>query len=105
MSHAEFVEAYRSRRIRVHIDPTAARRDVSMRLLLPWVLLPVIGIGVALALVGWLWTGLSVIAAATLARIAIKSSAPHFVLVRALEDEAFYNEVVETRLLEVRPVL
>jgi hypothetical protein len=104
LTHAEFIEAYRSGSIRVNIDRTAAARFVSARLLLPLVMLPVLGLGVALALTGWLWTGLAVIAIATLAPILIKRSAPHFVITQALQDSKFYNDAVSARLLEIVPV-
>jgi hypothetical protein len=102
VTHAEFVQAYRSRSIHIDIDRAAAARYLSARLLLPLVMLPVLGIGVALALSGWLWTGFATIAAATIAPIAIKRSAPHFVITQALADEKFYEDVVDTGLLAVR---
>ena len=101
MTHAEFVEAYRAGAIQVHIDRTAAARFVSARLLLPLVMLPVLGVGVALALTGRIWTGLSIIAVATMAPMLIKRSAPHFVITQALQDRAFYDDAVESKLLRI----
>jgi hypothetical protein len=94
VTHAEFVEAYRISAIRVDIEPRAAARFVSSRLLLPLFMLPVLGIGTALALTGWLWSGIAIIAAATLAPMLIKRSAPHFVLTQSLEDEQFYADAL-----------
>jgi hypothetical protein len=104
MSHADFIEAYRSGSVRVDIDSTAAARYLSSRLLLPLFMLPVLGLGVALALTGWLWTGLSIIGAATIAPILIKRSARHFVITQALHDEKFYADAVVSGVLEVRRV-
>ena len=101
MTHSEFVDAYRAGSIRVNIDRSAAARYLSGRLLLPLVLLPVLGIGVALALIGWVWTGLAVIGIATLARVFIRYSAPHFVVTQALENADFYDDVVGSGLLEI----
>ena len=84
------------------IDRTAAARYVSARLLLPLVMLPVLGVGIALALTGWIWTGLAVIGAATLGRILIKRSAPHFIITQALQDAKFYDDAAATGLLEIR---
>ena len=103
MSHAEFVTAYRAGSIRIDIDPAAAARYMSDRLLLPFVVLPVLGIGTALALVGWLWTGFAIIALGTLAPMLIKRSAPHFILTQALEDASFYEDVVRSGLLQIAP--
>jgi hypothetical protein len=99
--HAEFVAAYREGRIRVEIDPRAAAKFMSARLLLPLVMLPVLGLGVALALVGWLATGLSLLVAGILIPRLIKRSAPRFVLTQALEDETFYGEVTAAVILRI----
>jgi hypothetical protein len=48
VTHDEFAEAYRAGSIRVEIDRAAAARYMSGRLLLPLVMLPILGIGVAL---------------------------------------------------------
>lgn len=101
MSHAEFVSAYRRGTIRVHVDKTAAARFMSARLLLPLVMLPVLGLGTALALAYSAWVGLTIIAFGTLAPILIKRSAPHFVLTQALEDPAFFEDVAKSGLLEI----
>ncbi len=101
MTHAEFVSAYASGRVRVDIDRKAAARFMSARLLLPFVMLPVLGIGTALALTGSIWMGLTLIAVGTVAPIIIKRSAPHFILTHAVDDARFYQEVVESGLLSI----
>ena len=85
----------------MHIDRAGAARYVSARLLLPFVMLPVLGLGVALALVGWIWTGLAIVAVGTIAPIVIKRSAPHFVITQALQDSAFYDDVVASEVLQI----
>jgi hypothetical protein len=102
MNHAEFIDAYRRGRVRVEIEPGAAASYMSARLLLPLVMLPVLGIGVGLALVGWLGTGLSLLAAGMLVPRLIKRSAPHFLLTQALEDERLYREVTTAGILRIR---
>ena len=101
MTHPEFIAAYREQRVRVQMDPGAAASYMSARLLLPLVTLPVLGAGVALALVGWIWTGLAVLAAGVIAPRLIKRSAPHFILTQALGDERFYLEVTAAGILRV----
>ena len=102
MTHPEFVAAYQAASIRVDVDRAAAARFVSARLLLPLVMLPVLGVGIALALTGWVWTGLAIIGAATLARIVIRRSAAHFVITHALHDPKFYEDVAAIGLLEIK---
>lgn len=101
MTHDEFAEAYRAGSIRVEIDRAAAARYMSGRLLLPLVMLPVLGIGVALALTGWVWTGLAIIAAGTVAPMIIKRTAAHFVITHALEDRGFYDDAVANGVLQI----
>jgi hypothetical protein len=101
VNHREFVEAYRAGAVRVEIDRKAAARFLSRRLLLPFVMLPVLGLGTGLALVGWLWSGFALIGAATLAAMLIKKSAPHFVLTQCLEDAAFHADAVTAGVLDV----
>ena len=103
MTHGEFVDGYKAGSIRVNVDRAGAARYLSARLLLPFVTLPVLGVGVAAALTGWVWTGLAIIGAATLARILIRWSAPHFVIVQALEDRQFYEDVAAKGLLQITP--
>ena len=89
----------------MQIDPGAAARYVSARLLLPLVMLPVLGGGVALALVGWIWSGLAVLAAGIVIPRLIKRSASHFILIQVIDDERIYNEVTEAGVLRVHPVV
>lgn len=100
MTHAEFVAAYREGRLRVQVDRAAAARMVSARLLLPFVLLPVLGLAVAVALVGYFIAGALLFLAALGFRFAVRRSAPGFVLQRALEDERFYAEAVASGLIK-----
>jgi len=101
MTHAEFVAAYGAGRLRTAVDREAAARMVSARLMLPFVLLPVFGAGVALALLGHLVAGVAVFAAALALRFAVRRTAHGFVLKRALEDERFYGEAVAAGLLRI----
>lgn len=103
VTHAEFVQAYRNASIRVDIDRKAAARYVSARLLLPFFMLPALGIGTALALTGSLWIGFALIGAATLVPLLIKRSAPHFIMTQALEDAQFYGDALSARILDIRP--
>ena len=97
MTHSDFVKAYQRGEIRVEIDPQVAARVLSARLLLPLVMMPVLGVGVALALIGWIYTGLAVIALGFIAPRLIKRSAPHFLLQHALRGRALYEELDAVR--------
>lgn len=99
MTHEEFVAAYQAGRLRVKIDREAAARYVAGRAMLPLVLLPVLGLGVALALVGYIVTGTLVFLAALLVRFLVRRSSDGFLLWRALQDPEFYQQVVAAQVL------
>lgn len=104
MTYAEFTAAYARGEIKVEVDPRGAARFVSARLLLPFVQMPVLGVGAALALVGWVFTGLGIIALGIVVPRLIKRSAPHFILTHALQDPAVYEEVTKSGVLRIFPV-
>lgn len=101
MTHDEFVAAYQARRIRVRIDRDAAARFVAGRALLPLVLLPVLGLAVALALVGYLVSGVIIFLTAILLRFLVRRSSNGFLLWRALQDADFYRQAVAAEILRV----
>ncbi len=101
MNHAEFVAAYRDGRITVTFDPKRAAQLLSARLLLPVVTLPVLGLGVGLGLMGWLWAGLVVIALGFIVPRVIKRSAPHFLLTQILEDAQQYDAICKAGVMQI----
>lgn len=101
MTHAEFLASYRRGEITVEMDAKAAARFLSARLLLPLVAMPVLGIGVALALIGWLYTGLAVIAAGFVVPRLIKRGAASFFLQQAIEDPAAYDALMRANVMRV----
>ena len=101
LTHEEFVAAYRAGRVRVKIDRDAAARFVAGRAMLPLVLLPVLGLGVALALIGYVVAGIVVFLAALLIRYLVRRSSDGFLLWRAPRDAHFYQQVLEAQVLRV----
>ena len=99
MSHEEFVRGFQEGRLQVQVDRAAAARLMSGRLLLPLVLLPLLGLGVGLALAGYLFTGIAVFVAALGLRLLVHASSRGFVLSRCLQDAAFYEEMRRTGVL------
>lgn len=101
MTHQEFVDGYHAGRLRARIDRDAAARFVSGRAMLPLVLLPVLGLAVALAIVGYMVAGAALFAAALVVRFLVRRSADGFLLWRALRDADFYSQVVAAQVLTV----
>lgn len=99
--HEEFVAAYQAGRIRVTVNREAAARFVAGRAMLPLVLLPLLGLGVALALVGYIISGSLIFLAAIALRFVVRRSSDGFLLWRALRDEDFYRQVTAAQVLSV----
>ena len=57
MAYEDFRSGLPAGRFRVIVDPKLARRYVSQRLMLVVLVLPLIGVGIALAMTGRTWPG------------------------------------------------
>ena len=101
MTHAEFVAAYEAGRIRVSVNRDAASRFVARHAMLPLVLLPVLGLGVALALVDYIVTGTLIFLGALLLRFIVRRSSGGFIVWRALQNAKFYRQVTAAKVLSI----
>ena len=101
MTHEEFVAAYRAGRVRVRVDRGAAARFVAGSALLPLVLLPILGLGLALALAGYIITGTIVFLAALLLRFLVRRSSDGFIVWRALQSAEFYRQALAAQVLTI----
>lgn len=101
LSHHDFVTAFHDGAITVTFDPKGTARFISARLLLPLFMMPVLGIGVALALTGWIWTGFAVMALGIIVPRLIKRGAPRFLMQQMMEDEGLYREVLHAGIMQV----
>jgi hypothetical protein len=101
VTHEEFVAAYARGAIKVRVDRERAASLLSGRMLLPFFLLPVLGLGVGLALAGYIALGIIVFLAGLVFRYAVRASSQGFVLSRALRDAAFYDQVKSAGVLVV----
>jgi hypothetical protein len=99
MTHEEFVAAYREGKISVHVDPKAAARFVSARSMLPLVVLPILGLAVALALTGYLITGIALFVGALVFRYFVRATSRGFIVKQSIEDPDFYRQAVAARVL------
>jgi hypothetical protein len=101
VEHAQFVDAWRRREIQVVIDPPAAAAFVSARLLLPFVAIAVIGAGIAVVLIGWIWSGLALGALGIIGPRLIKRSAGGFLLQHIADDPALYADALRAGVLSI----
>jgi hypothetical protein len=101
MTHAEFVAGYCEGRIKVDVDRDAAAKLVSQRMLLPFFLLPVLGLAVALALVGYVVAGIALFLLALGFRFLVRRSSAGYVLSQSLRDPAFFEAMTQGRVLRI----
>jgi hypothetical protein len=103
MTHAEFVAAWREGRVSVAIDPAAAARFLSARLLLPFVGVAVIGLGIGLVLWGWLRTGIGVGVLGIVVPRLVKRGARGFLLSQIETDAELYAAGVAAGVIRIVP--
>ena len=101
MTHTQFVAGLQSGRMQARIDSKAAARFVSSRMLLPWLLLPLFGTAVALALHGRIAWGVGVFVGTIALRWLAAGTSAGYVLQRATSDARFYGEARAAGILEI----
>ena len=101
MTHAEFVAGYAAGTLRVRVDRERAAKLVSARLMLPFVLLPLFGLAVALALTDRLFAGIALFLLVLVFRYFVRASSQGLVLSRALQNPAFYQETLAAGILQM----
>ncbi|MCD6079423.1 MAG: hypothetical protein K0R89_3367 [Ramlibacter sp.] len=104
VAYEDFRSGLPAGRFRVIVDPKLARRYVSQRLMLIVVVLPLLGVGIALALTGRPWTGGLLIAAGVLLNRIVMWQSGRILLHLALNDAKTYEQVTTSGVMEVRRV-
>jgi len=101
MNHQEFVEAYRNGSLNMAMSQPVAARYLSRRLLLPLFMLPILGTGLALVLIGWFVTGVLVFLVGFIVPRLIKKNAIAILLYQALQDPQLYEDLRESGTMEI----
>jgi hypothetical protein len=102
VSHNEFSAGLPAGRFNVIVDPVLAQKYVRHRLFVVGISLPLLGIGAALAISGYFWAGLPLVAAGFLLPRVIKAQAPKILLYLAQHDAKTYFDTMKFGILEVR---
>ena len=89
-------------RFRVIVDPKLAAAFVAHRTHATPLALAMIGPGIALALLGYPWTGAMLVAAGIVLRRIVKTQAPRILLHMAARVPSFYEHATEHGVMEVR---
>ncbi len=100
--HDEFSAGLPAGHFKVIVNPVLAQKYVRHRLFVVGISLPLLGIGAALAISGYFWVGLPLVAAGFLLPRVIKSQAPKILLYLAQHDAKTYFEAMKFGILEVR---
>lgn len=102
VTHAEFCRGLPAGEFNLIVDPVKARKYIRQRLFLLPLMLPVVGIGAALAISGHPWIGLALILGGGFAHRIVTHQAPKILLHLAIKDPRTYFEAIEYEMLEVR---
>ncbi len=102
VTHAEFCRGLPAGEFSLIVDPVKARKYIRQRLFLLPLMLPVVGIGAALAISGHPWIGLALILGGGFVHRIVTHQAPKILLHLAIKDPRTYFEAIEYEMLEVR---
>ena len=102
MSYEQFVDAAKSGTLKACMEPPRAAEYLSRRLLLPFFIMPFLGAGVGLALIGWIFTGLFVFLIGFVVQRLVKRNAASILFHQALQDERMYHDLIEAEVLKVQ---
>ena len=101
MTHAEFVAAHRAGRLQAYIPQERDYEFLAVRMMLPLIRLPILGIGFALVIVGWFLTGGLIFLFAVLLPRLIKRNAIPILMYQALQDADSYQDFRSAGLLQI----
>lgn len=104
VSFEEFRDGMPVGRFRVIVEPKKARRYVSQRLMLLVLLMPMVGIGLALALTGRVWAGAALVALGVVLSRVVRAQSGKILLHLASRNRAVYEQVTQHGIMEVRRV-
>lgn len=102
VSHQDFKTGLPMGRFRLIVNPERAQKYVKHRLFVVGISLPILGIGTALAVSGYVWAGLPLIIIGALLHRVVKAHATKILLHLALNDPKVYREAIDYEILEVR---
>lgn len=100
--YEEFRAGVPAGRFRLIVNPERAQKYVKHRLFVVGIALPLLGIGAALSLSGYLWLGLPLVLAGVVLPRVVKAHAAKILLHLALHDAKVYQEALAYEILEVR---
>jgi hypothetical protein len=101
VSFEDFRAGMPAGRFRLVVNPKLARRWVAQRLMLVVLLMPLIGVGIALVLMRQTWPGALLVAAGVLLNRVVMWQAPRIVLHFALQDAKAYASVTQGGVMQV----
>lgn len=101
MNHQEFVEAYRTGTLNMVMSQPIAAQYLSRRLLLPFFMLPILGGGLALVLIGWFVTGVLIFLIGFIVPRLVKKNAVAILLYQAIQDPNIYEDLRESGTMEI----
>ncbi|MEY4001048.1 MAG: hypothetical protein RI968_166 [Pseudomonadota bacterium] len=101
MTHSEFVAAYKAGSLQAYVPPERAASFLTTRMWLPLIRLPILGSGLALALIGWYIVGLLVFLFGMFLPRMVKKNAVAILMYQALQDEESYHDFLAAGVLQL----
>lgn len=101
MTHTEFVAAYKAGNLEAYVPPDRAASFLTTRMWLPLIRLPILGSGLALALIGWYIVGLLVFLFGMFLPRMVKKNAVAILMYQALQDEESYHDFLAAGVLQI----
>jgi hypothetical protein len=102
VSHEDFVAGLPVGRFRLIVNPQRAYRFVAHRLFLNGVSVPLLGLGIALGLVGYIWPAAIICVIGFGLRRLVKAQAANILLHLVQKDAKTYYDTIEFEIMEVR---
>jgi hypothetical protein len=100
--HEEFKNGVNNGRFKLIVNPELAYKFVRYKLFINGISIPMLGLGLGAALMGWMTTGFLLVAAAIVLRMWVKRQAPKILLHLVQNDARTYNDAIRHEVLEVQ---
>jgi len=114
MTHEEFISKYKSKKIKVHVSKIDARKVVSSgympksyfytELFFGWLWILSFPTSIAVFIWSELWIGIIILAFGCMIPSATRESCCQFVLWHSIENEEFYNLVLDKEVIVIEEV-
>jgi len=102
VAHQDFKTGLPFGRFRLIVNPERAQKYVRHKLFVNGICIPMLGLGAAAAISGYMVVGIPLVVLGALLKLFVKKHAARILVHLAQQDPKIYNEAIEYEILEVR---